>query len=28
MNLEHEDRRRWVAEISAINQRINDGTTT
>jgi uncharacterized protein DUF6760 len=23
MNLEHGDRRRWVQEISAINQRIN-----
>ncbi len=28
MNLEHADRRRWVAEISAINQRINDGIPT
>jgi len=28
MDLEHADRRRWVAEISAINQRINEGTTT
>jgi hypothetical protein len=26
MNLEHADRRRWVAEISAINQRINEGS--
>jgi hypothetical protein len=26
MNLEHADRRRWVAEISAINQRMNEGT--
>jgi hypothetical protein len=24
MNLEHADRRRWVTEISAINQRINE----
>ena len=24
LNLEHADRRRWVQEISAINQRIND----
>lgn len=24
LNLEHGDRRRWVAEISAINQRISD----
>jgi hypothetical protein len=28
MNLEHADRRRWVAEISAINQRINEGVST
>ncbi len=26
MNLEHADRRRWVTEISAINQRVNEGT--
>jgi hypothetical protein len=25
LNLEHADRRRWVQEISAINQRINEG---
>jgi hypothetical protein len=25
MNLEHHDRRRWAAEISRINQRINEG---
>jgi uncharacterized protein DUF6760 len=25
MNLEHRDRRRWVAQISALNQRINEG---
>ena len=24
LNLEHAERRRWVEEISAINQRIND----
>jgi hypothetical protein len=24
MNLEHADRRRWVSEISAINERINN----
>jgi hypothetical protein len=24
MNLEHRDRRRWVAQISALNQRAND----
>ena len=23
MNMEHADRRRWVAEISSINQRVN-----
>jgi hypothetical protein len=28
MNLEHADRRRWVAEISTINQRINEGVST
>jgi hypothetical protein len=28
MNLEHADRRRWVAEISAINERINEGAST
>jgi len=26
MDLEHADRRRWVTEISAINQRINEGS--
>jgi len=26
MNFEHADRRRWVAEISAINERINEGS--
>ena len=26
MNLEHADRRRWVAEISAINERLNEGS--
>ena len=25
LNLEHAERRRWVREISAINQRSNDG---
>ena len=25
MNLEHRDRRRWVQQISALNQRINEG---
>jgi hypothetical protein len=25
MRLEHADRRRWVEEISAINQRMNEG---
>lgn len=24
MNLEHRDRRNWVAQISALNQRINE----
>jgi Family of unknown function (DUF6760) len=24
MNLEHEERRRWVSQISALNQRAND----
>jgi hypothetical protein len=24
MNLEHVERRRWVAEISAINERLNE----
>ncbi|MEU7000214.1 DUF6760 family protein [Nonomuraea sp. NPDC046570] len=28
MNLEHADRRQWVAEVSAINHRINEGTPT
>nr|WP_308425173.1 DUF6760 family protein [Wenjunlia tyrosinilytica] len=28
MNLEHADRRRWVSEISVINQRVNEGTAT
>ena len=26
LELEHMERRRWVAEISAINERINEGT--
>jgi hypothetical protein len=26
MNFEHADRRRWVTEISAINERINEGS--
>ena len=25
LDLEHPDRRRWVSEISAINQRVTDG---
>jgi hypothetical protein len=25
MNLEHRDRRQWVAQISALNQRANEG---
>jgi hypothetical protein len=25
MNLEHRERRRWVAQISALNQRVNEG---
>ena len=25
LNLEHADRRRWVEEISGINQRLNEG---
>jgi len=25
LNLEHGERRRWVREISAINERMNDG---
>lgn len=25
MGLEHRERRRWVAEVSAINQRMNEG---
>jgi hypothetical protein len=25
LELEHADRRRWVAEISAINRRLNEG---
>jgi hypothetical protein len=25
MDLEHRDRRRWVREISALNERINEG---
>jgi hypothetical protein len=25
MNLEHRDRRRWVEQISALNQRANEG---
>ncbi|MGW0809096.1 DUF6760 family protein [Nonomuraea sp. NPDC002799] len=28
MDLEHADRGRWVAEISAINHRINEGNPT
>jgi hypothetical protein len=27
LNLEHADRRRWVEEISAINQRMNERNT-
>jgi hypothetical protein len=27
MELEHNDRRRWVAEISAINRQINEAET-
>jgi hypothetical protein len=26
LELEHDDRRRWVAEISAINERLNEHT--
>lgn len=28
LNLEHQERRRWVEQISAINQRINEGQKT
>ena len=27
LDMDHEERRRWVSEISAINQRRNDGAT-